>query len=120
MAAQRDLHVLEGLYAVCQLAAAAPIPAGALGEGFLGISRSDEELTVVCPQNRLPPEAKAEHGWRCLCSVGPFDFALTGIPASALYPLAEAQVGIFSVSTFNTDCVLLKYRQLQRAVAALG
>ena len=119
MGAKLELHLLEGLYAVCQLAANASIPAWAQGEGFVSISRSDEELTAVCPQNRVPPEVKAERDWRCLYLAGSFDFALTGILASVLNPLAEAGVGIFAVSTFNTDYVLLKHHQLARAVAAL-
>ncbi|MCS7067020.1 MAG: ACT domain-containing protein [Meiothermus sp.] len=119
MAAKLNLHVLEDLYAVCQLEATASIPAWALGEGFLSISRSEEELTVVCLQNRVPPEVKAERNWRCLGLAGPFDFALTGILASVLNPLAKAGVGIFAVSTYNTDYVLLKHHQLEQAVAAL-
>ncbi|GIW34385.1 ACT domain-containing protein [Meiothermus sp.] len=119
MATKLDLHLLEGRYAVCQLMAAASVPAWATGQGFVSISRSDEELTVVCHQSRVPPEVKAERDWRCLRLAGPFDFALTGILASVLYPLAEAGVGIFAVSTFNTDYVLLKHHQLKRAVAAL-
>lgn len=119
MTTRLDLHLLEGLYAVCWLEASASIPAWALGEGFVSISRSDEELSVVCLQNRVPLEVKAERDWRCLSLAGPFDFALTGILASALNPLAQAGVGIFAVSTFNTDYVLLKGHQLKRAVAAL-
>lgn len=144
MAAKLELHLLEGLYAVCQLEAegasipassgfvdsasemprltleaSAYIPAWALGEGFVSISRSEEELTVVCRQNRVPSEVKAERDWRCLCLAGPFDFALTGVLASVLNPLAEAGVGIFAVSTFNTDYLLLKHHQLEQAVAAL-
>lgn len=119
MAAKLDLHLLEGLYAVCWLETSASIPAWALGEGFVSISHSDEELSVVCLQNRVPPEVKAERDWRCLSLTGPFDFALTGILASVLNPLAQAGVGIFAVSTFNTDYVLLKGHQLEQAVAAL-
>lgn len=114
-----DLCVLEGQYAICQLEASAPIPAWTMGEGFVSISRSEEELSIVCYQNRVPPEIKAERGWRCICLVGPFDFGLTGILASVLLPLAEAQVGIFAVSTYNTDYVLVKARDLDRAMAAL-
>lgn len=64
-------------------------------------------------------EIKAERGWRCICLVNPFDFGLTGILASVLLLLAEAQVGIFAVSTYNTDYLLVKARDLDRAMAAL-
>ncbi len=114
-----DLRVLEGEYAICGLEASGLIPAWAMGEGFVSISRSEGELTIVCYQNRVPPEVRAERGWRCIALVGPFDFGLTGILASVLLPLAEAGVGIFAVSTYNTDYVLVKARDLDRAVAAL-
>ncbi len=115
-----DLHVLEGHYAICQLGATAPVPAWADSEGFFSLSRSKDELTVVCRQSRVPPDIRAERGWRCICLVGPFDFGLTGILASVLNPLAEAEVGIFAISTYNTDYVLVKAHNLDRAVLALS
>ncbi|WP_299426208.1 ACT domain-containing protein [uncultured Meiothermus sp.] len=119
MAPKPDLHLLEDQYAICQLEASSLIPAWAMGEGFLRISRSEEEVSVVCHQNRVPPEIKAERGWRCIRWVGRFDFGLPGILASVLNPLARAGVGIFAVSTYNTDYVLVKAHDLDRAMAAL-
>lgn len=120
MASRLDLRVLEGQYAVCQLEASAPIPTWATGEGFESISRSEEELSIVCHQSRVPPEIKAERDWRLIRLVGPFDFGLIGILASVLNPLAKAQIGIFAVSTYNTDYVLVKAHDLDRAVVALS
>jgi len=114
-----DLRVLEGEYATCGLEDSAFISAWAMGEGFVSISRSEGELTIVCYQSRVPPEVRAERGWRCIGLVGSFDFGLTGILASVLNPLAEAGVGIFAVSTFSTDYLLVKVRDLDRAEAAL-
>jgi len=115
-----DLHLLEGPYAVCQLEATAQVPAWAEGEGFLSISRASDELTIVCPQKRVPPGVKAERDWRCFRLLGPFDFALTGILAAVLNPLAQAGVGVFAVSTYNTDYVLIKSERLNQGIMALS
>lgn len=114
-----ELRLLDGVYAVCQLGAAAPIPAWAEGEGFLSISRSDEELSIVCLQERVPRGVKAEQEWSCLKLEGPFEFSLSGILASVLEPLAAAGVGIFAISTYNTDYVLVKRDHLEKTVHAL-
>ncbi|MGK0618973.1 ACT domain-containing protein [Meiothermus cerbereus] len=120
MAATLDLHLLEGPYAVCQLEATAQVPAWAEGQGFLSISRASDELTIVCPQQRVPPQVKAERDWRCFRLVGPFEFALTGILAAVLNPLAQAGVGVFAVSTYNTDYVLIKSASLNQGIMALS
>jgi len=120
MAARLELHLLEGPYAVCQLEATAQVPAWAEGEGFLSISRASDGLTVVCRQKRVPPGVRAERDWRCLGLVGPFEFALTGILAAVLNPLAQAGVGVFAVSTYNTDYVLIKSASLNQGIMALN
>jgi len=103
------LRLLEGSYAVGQLEPSSPIPSWAEGEGFVSISRTKEELSVVCREDRVPPAVKTERGWRCLEFQGPFDFSLSGILASVLGPLAEARIGIFAVSTYNTDYLLVNH-----------
>lgn len=113
------LRVLEGLYAVCQLEPISPIPNWAEGQGLVNISRSADELSLVCLENRVPAGTKAERGWRALKLEGPFDFALTGILASLLNPLAQAKIGIFALSTYNTDYVLVKRDNLEVALKAL-
>lgn len=67
----------------------------------------------------VPPGARAESGWACLQLHGPFPFAMTGILAAILNPLAEAGIGIFAVSTFDTDYVLIQEARLQAADLAL-
>lgn len=113
------LHLLDGAYAVCQLEPTSPIPTWADGDGFATISRTTEELSVVCPESRVPAEIKAERGWRALKLEGPFEFTLTGILASVLNPLAEAKIGIFALSTYCTDYVMVKSGQLEAALEAL-
>lgn len=113
------LRPLPGEYAVCRLDPAADVPAWALGGAFFSVSRSADELSVLCESARVPDGVRAEHGWRGLSLVGPFDFALTGILAAVLNPLAAAGVGIFALSTFDTDHVFVKAPQLDAALDAL-
>ena len=117
MAAMLDLRFLADPYAVCWLEATAPIPAWVEGEGFLSILRAEDDLTVACRQSRVPPEVRAERDWCCPRLSGPFVSGLTGILAA---PLAQAGEGIFAVSTYSTDYLLVKTHHLAWALAALG
>ena len=114
-----NLELLPHRYAVSQLLPTTPIPAWADGEGFVSIARTAEELSVVCLENRVPANIKTDGGWRCFKFQGPFAFDQTGILSSVLQPLAQADVGIFAVSTFNTDYLLVKAENLERTVKAL-
>ena len=89
------------------------------GEPLHVLVRTAAELTVVCEAARVPPDARAERGWRALEVVGPLDLALTGVLVSLLEPLARAGVAIFAVSTYDTDHVLVRADRLDDAVAAL-
>ncbi len=113
------LFVMPGLYAVCRFDPAADVPAWAWQGDFVTISRTPDELSVLCAESAAPEGMQAERGWRCLKLEGPFDFALTGVLASVLGPLAEAGVSIFAVSTFDTDYVLVRADRLEQAIRAL-
>ena len=114
------LRALLGRLAVCRLPADVPIPSWALAGGIVSITRTNDELSIVCPEERVPAEVKAERGWRALQVVGPLDFALTGVLAALVVPLAEAGVSIFALSTYDTDYVLVRENDLPRAVTALA
>jgi uncharacterized protein len=109
------LRPLPGIYAVARLAPAAPIPAWAEGEGFSSISRSGTELSILCRAERVPAEVQQDAGWRCWELVGPFAFDETGIVLSVIRPLSEAGLGIFVVSTFDGDHLLVKAADAARA-----
>jgi hypothetical protein len=113
------LRLLPGDYAVCRLSPSYPIPAWADGEGFVSISRSDEELSVLCRAERVPDEIRKDGGWACLKLQGPFAFDETGIVLSVIAPLSSAGLGIFVVSTFDGDHLLVKRAELDRAEALL-
>jgi hypothetical protein len=86
---------------------------------FISVTRTTEELSIVCPEDAVPSNVHCERGWRCLRLVGTLDLTLVGVLASLLQPLADASVGVFVVSTFDTDYVLVKAPEMPRAMAAL-
>ena len=120
MADMPDFRLHDGEWAVCRLDPSAPWPEWATTPGrFCSLSRSGAELSVVCPAEVVPPGVRAQTGWALVELIGPFDFALTGILASVLVPLAAAAVPIFALSTFDTDWVLVPREKLATAVRAL-
>ena len=120
-APRKKLHffLLTGYMSICRLDATSPVPVWVIKGDFFSVTRTGDELSVVCPEEVAPDDARSEGGWRALKLEGPFEFSEVGVLASVAAPLAEAGVGIFVVSTFDTDYVLVKKEQLQPAVAAL-
>jgi uncharacterized protein len=114
------LHKLDGVYAVCRLGPEQPIPDWADGPGFVSISRTEDELSIVCLAGRVPSSVQHAAPWTAFKFAGPFDFAETGIAAAVLQPLAEARIGIFLVSTFDTDYLFLQSGNTERAIGALN
>jgi uncharacterized protein len=113
------LVVLDGRYAICRLSPEAPIPSWAFDGPFCSITRTPHELSVVCAEGAVPEDVRCERGWRCIRIAGPLDFALTGVLASLVVPLRDVGVSLFAVSTFDTDYLLAKDSDLERAVATL-
>lgn len=118
--AKLDLELLPSRYAAVRLPPDAGLPAWLRPEGFRNVTWTADELSIVCEETMPPGDARAERGWRGFKLRGPFDFALTGILLAVLEPLAAAGVGIFAVSTFDTDYVLVKDADLQAAIDALA
>jgi uncharacterized protein len=115
MAPRVKLRLLNGTYGVARLSASDPIPAWADGGGFVSISRTDDELSVVCLQDRIPLEAQADRDWACFKLQGPFAFDETGIVLSVIAPLSSNGIGIFVISTFDGDHLLVKATDLDTA-----
>ena len=109
------LKLLDGRYAIARLPAAEPIPSWADGAGFVTISRSDEELSIVCLEQRVPQQVQSERDWTCFRLVGPFAFDETGIVLAVVKPLSEGGIGVFVVSTFDGDHLLIKRGLLEQA-----
>ena len=114
-----SLTLLLQRSALCRLDAQAPWPDWAQGPGLVSLTRTEEELSLICPQDRLPPGLTAQKDWRCFKVGGPLDPNQTGVLAALAVPLAQAGVSLLAVSTFETDYILVKEEDLTQAVQAL-
>lgn len=114
------------MFAVCRLSPESEIPAWALGGPFVSIAKSSEELSVVCREDAIPEKTEREEGvrlqkgWRALRVADTLDAALVGVMASLAIPLARARVSLLAVSTFDTDYLLVRDQNLDRALEALA
>jgi len=115
-----NLSLTADRLAVCRLGPENEIPQWILrGGGFVSITRTADELSLLCAESAVPQGIPCESGWRIFKIDGPLDFALTGILASVAQPLAEAGVSIFATSTYDTDYVMVKEPDIENAVRAL-
>ena len=118
-----DLDLRPEEYAVCRLPAGSALPAslaaGPEDKTVISVTWAPDEVSVICPADRVPPDATVETPWRCFRVVGPLDLALTGVLASLVGPLAEARVNIVTFSTYDTDYLLVPTVRLSEAVATL-
>jgi uncharacterized protein len=114
------LSVLPDRYAVCRLDPKAEVPDWSSKGDFVSISRTPDELSVVCLEANVPSGVLNEPGWRILRCEGPLDLALPGIMASLAEPLADAGVPIFPIATHHTDYILIKEIHFDRAIRALS
>ena len=89
------------------------------GSAMVSVTSTPDEVSVVCPADLAPPGEQSLAGWRLLTVRGPLEFTLTGIMAALAGELAAAGVSLFAVSTYDTDHILVKSHDLDRAVAAL-
>ena len=116
---QLTITVHPEVFAICRLEPEAEVPQWAGGEAFLTISRTKTELSIVCEEARVPTEIHAERRRRLMQIAGTLAFSLTGILAAVAVPLAEAQISIFGVSTYDTDYVLVADADLEHAISVL-
>jgi hypothetical protein len=114
------LSLLSETFAMCRLGPDADIPAWALDGDFFSVTRTQEELSVVCPQEKIPEKTLCEKGFRCFKVGGPLDFSLTGILSSLTIPLSQAGISVLAISTFDTDYLLVKEAHVDRAVRQLS
>jgi hypothetical protein len=113
------LLMLGGRFAICKLEPAAPIPPWATADELFSVTRTADELSIVCRQDAVPEGINCERGWRCLRVAVAMPFSVVGVLASLTAPLAEAGISVFAISTFDTDYLLVKEKDLGRSVKAL-
>ena len=111
---------VAGEFAVCRLPPDAPIPAWAGAGAFSSITRTVDELSIVCPAAAVPAGIRAERGWRLLKVAGPLDFGAVGVLASITAPLAAAGISLLAIGTFDTDYVLVRAARFDDALRTLA
>lgn len=113
------LDLLPGRFAVARLEADAETPSWAGRDGFVSITRSPGELSVVCAESRVPRAVRAQRGFRCLRVRGPLPFEQVGVLSALAEPLAAVGVSLFCLSTFDTDYLFVSSGDLGKAERAL-
>ena len=113
------LSILRGRFAVVRLPARAKLPKWASSGSFRSVTRTGNELSIVCRERSVPAGVRREDGFRCIEVEGPLEFDAVGVLAALTAPLARARVPILAVSTFDTDYLLLRESQLAAATRAL-
>jgi hypothetical protein len=111
--------VLPGEYAMCRLNADDAIPSWIFSSAFYNVSKTADELSVVCESAMVPAGTQLNSGWRLLKIAAVLDLSLTGITATFSTALAKAGVNLCVIATYDTDYILVKAEKLAGAVAAL-
>jgi uncharacterized protein len=110
---------LPGTYAIVRLSPDAPVPDWSAKGEFTSITRTSDELSVVCHSENLPADVQPSHRWICLRLEGPFPFSLTGVLLSFIAPMSGNGIPIFAIATFDTDYVLIQEEWTGAAISAL-
>ena len=114
-----ELSVLPEELAVCRLPGGGGLPDWLGVGGLASVTWTPDETSVVCPAALVPFGILAEKGWRALKVAGPLDFSLTGALVSLAEPLSAVGISIFSISTYDTDYLLVKSERLAEAIDSL-
>jgi len=114
-----NLTSLEGEYAICQMDPQAGIPEWASMGGVFSITRTPDELSIICRREQIPEDAPCRPGWRALKIEGPFEFEEIGVLASLTAPLAVAQISLLTISTFDTDYIFIQTENFDLALQVL-
>ncbi len=114
-----SLQVLDGHYGIVQLEPSSPIPVWASQGDFFSITKTKDELSLVCHQDLISDVVRSDKGWRLFKIQGPFAFDQVGILNTITAILADNKIGLFALSTFDTDYLLVKAPDLDRAIDAL-
>ncbi len=115
------MTLLPDKLGVCRLGSGIPLPGWLFdSSNFYSVTVTADETSIVCREDLIPNEYSSEKNFRALKVKGPLDFSLTGILASLLDPLAAEGIPVFAVSTYDTDYILVKEENMEKAVGALG
>ena len=113
------LSLVPGRLAICRMDASSPVPVWASRGAIVSITRTGDELSIVCDSNAVPEEVPAGRDYVALKVAGPMELSTVGVLAAITGPLARAGISLFAVSTFETDYILVKLADLENAKIAL-
>lgn len=113
------MKLIKETFGVCRFENNDTIPTWAFEGEFFSITKTDDELSVVCGEKYIPMDVKCERDWRALKVLGPLDFSLVGILSKISTVLANESVSIFAISTYDTDYILVKSKDIEKAVSSL-
>ena len=112
-----NLKVIDTEFSVCKVEDYSQVD---LNEEFVFAGHTDEELSLVCPTSLVPDNTtECNDGWKAFRIEGVLDFSLVGILSRISTCLADNSIGIFAISTFNTDYILIKDGDFEKAIEDL-
>jgi hypothetical protein len=114
-----SLLVLDPTFAICSMKRDSPLPEWATSSDFFSITRTYDELSIVCPQDKVPAGVDINKNWSCMKVQGPLGFSITGILASISTPLAGEGISVFVFSSYDTDHIMVKQYELEKAIEVL-
>lgn len=114
-----SLQLLPENLAICRLKPDSQVPDWIMQSSFYSVTRTLDEVSVVCPEEFVPEGTEAERGWKVLRVEGPLAFSMTGVLACLTAPLAQAGISIFVLSTYDTDYLLVRDGDVASAIVAL-
>ncbi|UWQ78051.1 ACT domain-containing protein [Leisingera sp. S132] len=109
---------LSGEYAVSRLAPGAAVPPWVSGPGLVNVTHAEDEISIVCLAERVPEDCESSAGWAAFQVSDLFDFDAPGVVLAAVRPVSEAGLGVFAISTFYRDYLLVRQTELAAAVKA--
>lgn len=113
-----ELKIIEQNFSICKLEDLSEVD---YSDDFCFISKTDEEYSLVCSTSLVPNNVvECDRGWRAFRIQGVLDFSLIGILSRITTLLAENRIGIFAISTFNTDYILTKEENFDRTLDVLA
>lgn len=119
MTIQLKLNLMRGLYGITQMDPNQPVPRWAMIGSFYSVTKTNDELSIVCTEENVPLDVTCERSWRIFKLEGPFAFTEVGILKTVTSVLSNQSIGVFAISTFDTDYVLVKQKDFNHAMDAL-
>jgi len=114
------MRVIDGTFGVCRLSSMEKLPNWIEINEFYSITKTEDELSIVCSDKNIPNEITHENDWKIIKVEGPLDFSLTGVLSSLSTALANQGISIFAISTYDTDYILVKNKDIENAINVLS